>query len=270
MSKLFCALLILAGIAVSVNAQYAAKITVSSGNTFVVNKLNIQGDRLFSENGQTSSSLAMIKEIEFRFTGISLAMCEKMFRTGDRKSLEGLLDQYVSPVAQYSHLPTNLGDYLLWMVRVQYWNESLQGASKTIGLIRQTKNQSLIDAASLYFVMLLIDQQKLSDAKTVFASIADPDSVSVPMAEYIRGRFAHEEGDSREAMQHVARIIAFHSRDPEWMAPATALEALVYQQLGQPQKAAVVADEMIIAYPGTRWSKLGEKIKMESMGNTGG
>ncbi|MBT8043191.1 MAG: hypothetical protein KJN67_02745 [Pontiella sp.] len=270
MSRMFCTLLVLAGVTLSANAQYAAKITVGSGNSFVVNRLNIRDNRLYSNDGQSSSSLAMVKQIEFRFTGLGLAMCEKMFRSGDLKSLESLLNQYVAPVARHSALPTNLGDYLLWMVRVQYWNENQPGMSKSIGHLRQTNNQALIDAASLYFVMLLIDQGKLADAKTVFASVAEPDKVSVPMAEYIRGRMAYEERDSRAAMQHVARIIAFHSRDPEWMPPATALEALVYQQLGQPQKAAVVADEMIIAYPGTRWSTLGEKIKMESMGNTGG
>lgn len=250
--------------------QYAAKVTVNSGNSFVVRKLNIKGDRLYQEGGSSSTSLAMIQQIEFRFSGISLNMCDSMFRTGDRKSLEGLLEQSVGPVAQYSYLPTNLGKYLEWWLKAQYWSGNEAGVGKTIGYIRQTKDQAHIDVASMYFAMLLLDQGKVENAKTVFSSVGKPEDVSVPMTEYIQGKIALETGDPRQAMQHVARIIAFHSRDPEWMPPATVLEARIYQRLGQPQKAEAVANELIIAYPNSRWSKLGEKIKMESTGTRGG
>ncbi|MEE9368628.1 MAG: hypothetical protein V3V05_07150 [Pontiella sp.] len=247
--------------------EYAAKITLNGGNSFVVKKLTIKGDRLFPDSGTSSTALSMVKEIEFRFSGLSLSMCDSMFRTGDRKSLEGLLDQYVGPVAQYSNLPTNLGDYLVWLLRSQYWNRNSAGVTKTIGYIRQSKNAEYVDVASMYFVMLLLDQGKVSDAKTIFFSVVNAQDISLPMFEYIRGKIALEEGDSRQAMQHVARIIAFHSRDSEWMAPATALEARIYQQLGQPLKAQAVANELIIAYPGTQWSRLGEQIKKEAIGS---
>ncbi|MEA2067898.1 MAG: hypothetical protein U9P12_01745 [Verrucomicrobiota bacterium] len=271
MRKTASILLLVSGFGLAAHAQqYAAKVTVTGGNSFVVEKLNIQGDRLFPDAGQSSSSLSMIQMIEFRFSGVGLGLCETMFRSGDRKSLEGLLNQYVSPVAQYGYLPTNLGDYLLWLLRVQYWNGNPVGAAKTIGHIRQTKDQAFIDAASLYYAMMLLDQGKLPDAKTVFSSIGNPEGISVPMAGYIRGKIALEEGDPRGAMQQVARIVAFHGRDPEWMAPATVLEARIYQRLGQPRKAAAVANELMIAYPGTQWSKLGAQIKKESTGNAGG
>ena len=98
----------------------------------------------------------------------------------------------------------------------------------------------------------------------------NPEEVSVPISEYIRGRLALASGDPRQAMQHIAQIIAFHSRSEEWLPPATVLEAQIYQHLGLPSKASAVADELIIAYPGSRWSKQGEKIKMESTGSRGG
>jgi len=265
-------ILLALGVAGSVAAQteYAARVTVNSGNSFVVKKLNIKGDRLYTENGQSSSSLSMVSNIEFRFMGVSLPLCEKMFHTGDRKSLEGLLEQYVMPVAQYSYLPTNLGGYLEWLLRAQYWNRSFAGAGKTIGLLRQTGVQGHIDVASFYFTLMLLDQGKVGDAKEVFSSIADPASVSKAGTEFIEGKFALEEGRPRQAMQHVARIIAFHARDQEWMAPATVLEARIYQRLGQQEKAALVANELMIAYPGSQWSERGEQIKKESTGNAGG
>jgi hypothetical protein len=252
------------------HAQYAAKVTLNSGNSFVVQKLNIVNGRLQSDSGQASSSLSMIQEVEFRFAGINLKMCQSMFRSGDRRSLESLLNQYVGPVVQFSNLPGNLGDYLVWLVRVQYWNGNTSGATESIRILRQLKDPAHVNMANLYFAMLLLDQNKPDQARTVFASIEDPDAVSAPMAEYIRGKLALADGDHRQAMQHAAKIIAFHSRDPEWLPPATGLEALIYQQTGQLKKAETVANELMMAYPGTQWSRLGERIKQEAIGNAGG
>ena len=250
--------------------QYAAKITVNSGNSFVVHQLNVKGERLYQEAGGSSTALSMIRKIEFHFSGISLNMCDSMFRMGDRKSLEGLLEQNIGPLAQYSNLPTNLGDYLIWWLKAQYWNGNVAGVGQTIGYIRQADDSVLIDEASMYFAMLLLDQGQVDNARTIFSSVGNPEEISIPMTEYIRGKFALESGELREAMQHVARIIAFHSRDEEWLPPATVLEARIYQRIGHPQKAVAVAGELIIAYPNSRWSKLGETIKMESTGTRGG
>ena len=118
--------------------------------------------------------------------------------------------------------------------------------------------------------MMLLDQGKPEDAGKVFSAIGNPDEISEAGSEYIRGKIALGGGDPRKAMQHTARIIAFHSRDPEWMAPATVLEARIYQRLGHHNKAAAVANELIIAYPGTQWSELGTQIQRESKENAGG
>ncbi|VGO22827.1 tetratricopeptide repeat protein [Pontiella sulfatireligans] len=252
------------------HGQYAAKVTVNSGNSFVVKQLNIQGDRLKSDTGLASTSLSMIKSVEFRFSGINLNMCETMFRSGDRNALESLLKQYVGPVAKYSYLSGNMGDYLLWMLRVQYWNGKASDAANTAKQLIQTNVPEYIDASTLYSTMMLLDQGKPDEAQAAFSSVADPEALSVPMAEYIRGKLALEAGEYRDAMKHTAQIVAFHSLDPEWMAPATGLEALIYQQTGQLKKADTVATELMIAYPGTRWSKLGETIKKETTGTSGG
>jgi len=250
----------------AVHAQYAARITVSGGNTFVAKELNIKNGRLYTDTGRAASSVSMVKEVEFRFPGLDLNMCENMFRSfSSRKSLEGLLEQYVGPVKQYTYLPGNLGEYLVWMLRVQFWNGSYTEANQTIELLRDIENTTQQKIADLYYCLILIEQDRVEDAKTVFARISDPDQYSQPMAEYIRGRIALEEGAYRQAMMHAAEIIAFYSRDVEWMPPATALEALIYQRTGQLQKAGIVADELMMAYPGSQWSRLGEKIKQEAM-----
>jgi tetratricopeptide (TPR) repeat protein len=257
-SILFSAALLLGA-----SAQYAAKITVNSGNSFVVKKLNISGDRLFSDTGQASTSISSIAKIEFRYAGINLNMCESMFRSGDLKSLESLLQQYVGPTLKYSHLPTNIGDYLIWMLRVQIWNKSYTAAGKTIGIMRKMEEAEIVDAANMYFTFLLMEQGKIDEAKTVFDQVLDPEAVSVPMTEYIRGRFLFERAEYRQAIKKVAHVLASHSRNIEWMPPTTVLEAKIYKQTGQLRKAETVANELTMAYPGTQWSELGEDIKKE-------
>jgi hypothetical protein len=268
--KLVATILLAATTVLAAQAQYAAKITVNSGNSFVVKQLDIRGGRLYAEGGQASTSVSTIKDLEFRFAGIDLRLCESMFRSGDRKALESLLDQYVAPVVQYSDLPGNLGDYLVWRLRVQYWNGNTAAVGRSINALRTAADPAHSDEASLYFVLQLLDKGQLDDAKAVFNSVSDPSGLSVPMSEYIRGRFAVETGDYRQAMQHVSKILAFHNRDAEWMPPATALEARVYKETGQMAKAETVANELMIAYPGSRWSRLGEKIKKETTGTRGG
>ena len=252
------------------HAQYAARVTVASGNAFVVQNLDIRGDRLYHGDGESSTGVSMIKNVEFRFSGVGLPMCERMFRLGDRKALESLLEENVGPVARFAYLPGNLGDYLGWLLRVQYWNGNLEGARKTVGQLRQTNNPRFVELASLYFSLVLLDQGQPEDARAVFGSVENPDGISKPMAEYIRGRFALEDREYRKAMRHAAQIVAFHSRDAEWMPPATALEAEIYLQTGQWGKARTVAEELMLAYPGTSWEKQGETIKREATANLGG
>jgi len=256
--KYIMLLLLVAG---SVQAQYSAMVTVNSGNSFVVKQLDIREGRLYSEGGRASTSVDSIANIEFRFSGVGLGMCKRMFRSGDRKALESLLDQYVGPVAHLAYLPGNLGDYLVWRMRVQYWNGNTTAFSKSVSLLRNASDSALSTTANLYFAAYLIDQSRFEDARRVFDTLNDPDQVSPAMAEYIRGRLAVEQRDYRQAMRHIANVIAFHSRDIEWMPPATALEMRVYQETGQLQKAEIVANELTMAYPGTRWSLLGEQLK---------
>ncbi len=251
-------------------SEYAAKVTLNTGQSFVVPHLDVQGERLMRTGGTSSVALSMVESIEFRFTGVSLSMCESMFSHGDRKALEGVLEQSIGPAAQFCSLPTNLGPYLLWWLRCQFWNGSQAGAGRTIGYIRQTGRPELIDAAGMYFVLMLLDQDKPENARTVWESVADPAAVSKPMTAYIQGRLALEAGDPQRAMRYAAELAAFYRRDEEWMPPATLLEAQIYQKMGQPLKAAAAAEELILAYPDSQWSEQGRKIKMESTGTGGG
>lgn len=243
--------------------EYAAKITVNTGSSFVVKKINIRNDRLYSDNGKASTSVDSIKYIEFRYIGINLNLCKSMYRMGDRKSLESLLNQYVGPTTKYSYIPGNIGSYLEWLLRVQIWNRNYEDAKKTIATLRSMPNPDGVQRANLYFVFLLLEQEDVTSAKKVFDSITERNAASPAMLEYLTGRIAYERGDYDQAMQSVAKILAFHSRDIEWMPPTTLLEAKIYKAKGQSEKVIAVADELIMAYPGTEWCTFGEEIKKE-------
>lgn len=244
-----------------VRAEYSAKVSLNSGKSFVVKQLNIRDGRLYLEGGQASTPVSFIKKVDFGFSSINITLCESMFRSGDYKGLERLMTEQIDPVLVYAGLAGNLNDYLVWRLRAQFWSDDLDGAAKSIASLEQQEASEHADIAHLYSALLLLSQDRLDEAKEMFSSVLNPESVSVPMAEYIHGQIAAGLGDYRQAMLHVSQVLAFYSRDLEWMPAATALEARVYQETGQLKKAATVANELCMAYPDTRWSVLGEDIK---------
>lgn len=262
-------LAVLLGAAVA-SAQYSARVTVSSGSSFTVQQLNIRGGELVTEGGQVSTALSSIRSIDFSFTGLGLQMCEELFRAGKYRQLGALLDQYVTPVEQYAHLPGNLGEYLLWQLRVQYWNQEKSAVTETLRRIRKVGRIELLEQANLYYALMLIDQGRAADAKAIFAGISDTAKIPAALKAYYEAQMAMSYGEYRSAMRHVAQIIAFHSRDPEWLPPATVLEAQIYQEMGQTKKAEIVANELIMAYPGSQWSRQGEELIKEATGKRGG
>lgn len=248
------------GMVWSASAQYAAKITLSSDRSWISKTVAVKEGMMLSETGKFTIPVASVKNVEFRFEGVTLKMCKDYFRSGDYQTMLNALKQNVAPVIPYSYLPGNLCDYLLWMARGQYWKGDYAGAAETVALIRKSPDQQTANVGALYDVLLLIEAKKIDEAAAALGAINNPEETSAPMAHYVRGRLAFEQFHFRDAIKYFAQILAFHTRDREWMPAATWMEARVYMETDQPKKAASVAGELMMAYPGTQWSGLGEQI----------
>ena len=70
-----------------------------------------------------------------------------------------------------------------------------------------------------------------------------------------------EQGHYTDALNHLAQITIFHSRDPNIAPAAVFYEALVYKQTGHPEAARQTAEELVLGWPGSDWSRRADELK---------
>ena len=73
-------------------------------------------------------------------------------------------------------------------------------------------------------------------------------------------KLAVEQGRYTEALKSLAQISVFHGRDP--VVPAAVFyEGLVYKQTGQLETARQTAEELVLGWPESDWSRRAEELK---------
>ncbi|MCF7849951.1 MAG: hypothetical protein K9M45_13950 [Kiritimatiellales bacterium] len=242
-------------------AAFRAKVILTSGANWTVNKLVVQDGLILLEGGQIKMPTMNVQMVEFTFGTVNIEKCEQMLREGEYDKLNELLKSNLMPALPFGYLPSNLGDYLIWQLRAQYWGEKYEEVAGTAKLINMIKADKYAAEAHMYHVVALIDGDKLEEAEAAFKELENPDEMSPAMSEYIRARFAEKNKNYREALLHISNVVAFHSRDTEWMPVVTVFEGQIYKKTGYLEAAKNVAEELILGYPDTRWSREGEKLK---------
>jgi len=64
-----------------------------------------------------------------------------------------------------------------------------------------------------------------------------------------------------EALKTLAQISVFHSRDPELAPAAVFYEGLVCKRTGQLEAARQTAEELVLGWPESDWSRRAEELK---------
>ena len=203
-----------------------------------------------------------VAQVEFRFQDVDFKKCDQMFREGKYAELDELLEKTLQPVLVFNYLPGNLSDYLAWQLKAQFWSASYVAARKTAALIHQGNSDPRnIAISGIYKVVALLDTRKFSEADAAFKALENPDELAPAMSDYIRARLADHQEKYREALLHISALAIYHGRDAEWLPSATLLEGQIYKKTNRPEAAKNVAEELMIGYPGTRWSRAGEELK---------
>jgi len=237
-------------------------VILKTGANWTVNRLIIENGLVLLEGGQIKMPTASVKMVEFSFGNVNLKKCKTLFRYGKYDELNELLKDNLAPVLPFGYLPNNLDEYLIWQLRAQYWGEKyeeVEGTAKLMEVINASEKH--IAEARMYNVVALFDAGKSQEAIDAFEKIENPEEFSPAMTEYIRARIAEANKDYRQALMYISNVIAFHSRDAEWMPVVTLLEGKIYKKTGNLEAAKNVADELILGYPDSRWSREGEELK---------
>jgi len=210
---------------------------------------------------QGALPFARITRIDFDFgPELTLEKCTDQFKKGLLDELRKALSPVLQKTSPFSALPGNLEEFLILQMKVQFWTGQYSEMAATAAALSRRESPAA-DLGALYEVLVLIERGRTADAEAAFKAMGRPDAVSAPMALFIRARLAMAAREYREALQLLARIVAGHSRDPEWMPAATLYEGLSYKRTGYLDAAGNVSKELIGKYPGGYWSRRAEELK---------
>lgn len=251
------------GVSSLAQSEFVAQITMKGGRQQAVSKLTWR-DQYFLEAPESKASIPAeaIERISFRFTYIDLAMCETLFRTGEWTKLESLLQTHVEPLRKMARFSSNLGDYFVWQLRMEFWNGRLGAAEKSIALLRNFSDQRYAPFVQLYQVLIDLERGKEPDP-ALYELALGMHEIPAAMRLFVRAALAYADTDYKVALQKLAKISIEHSREQEWMPAALEMEARIYLNTGRFKEAGDAADELIMAFPGTPWVEKGKKIKKQ-------
>lgn len=247
-------------------AADAAKVDVKFVNGAVrsLPETVIRNGALVLSQENLAIPLADVQNADFSFAELPQSGCEDLFDSGDYETAYRKLTEILDPLKDGWMLPGNIDFYLEYKARVCFWT-GRDEEMRRIADVLQAKGNPFAALVPFYEVLSLIKEGRVENAAVLFGQIKDPEKISAPMSEYIKARLAMIGQDYKKALQHLAAIIVFHSRDTEWMPAATFSEGEVYIKTEHADAAANIAEELKRAYPGTYWGLRAEELKVKSL-----
>ncbi len=181
------------------------------------------------------------------------------------------LEKALKPFAKYSDIPSNLTKYNFLLMEAYYrtgqYDKTLTLAK---GISEDDRDPALQEKSRVFYALSLIDGKKLAEAEALVAKFGwneDLSSEAPPVNLYISAKLLAAKKQYGEAMQLVARVIAFNSQDPNWMQPSEMLCAEIYTELGLYDSGEEVCREIELLYRNSpEFDKaVGLRIKIEEL-----
>lgn len=179
----------------------------------------------------------------------------------------GLLESALRPYEPFQDLPSNLAPFYSMLMELYYktgnYAASLEYASRISDYAR---DEELKRKSVVFRGMCLIAAGRLSEADALFAShgwTRDLPDDAPPEDLYITARFLFAKKDYAAAMETVAKVVAFHSDDREWVRPAELLCAEIYLEMGMLDSASEVVREMALIYKDSFEAEQAQKLKLK-------
>ena len=176
--------------------------------------------------------------------------------------IRDLLARELTPLLPYADVPSNVGWFHNMYMRSLYWTGRHQELARIATQFEDLTTPEIRYQARLWRTLALIATEALDEAAEVFDTIPSAESglrYTAPY-HYTRARLHEAAGRTGEAREAIASVIAFHTKDFEWMPAALCLSAQWYAEAGNTQVARQITDEIRTAYPATRWSAQAEML----------
>jgi tetratricopeptide (TPR) repeat protein len=251
--SMLCATLLLAGHA-AVAKPVEARVTVGSKTSngyFISRNQDLITFRIIGMGGDVSYPADAIKQVEFPVK-VDEAAVGNMIQNRMHEQLAATLESAMQPFLEYSDLPSNLARYQGVLMELYYkvenYDKCMSYASK---LMKDERDPELQRKATIYQGLALLGAGRLEEAEALFDAQGWSGEMNEDAAAedlYTTAKFLFMKQDYNRAIETAAKIIAFHSQDPDWMRPAELLCAEIYMGMAQAQKNPVFldsADEVI-------------------------
>ena len=241
-------------------AAFQATIAFANGAIRELDRIDVQQGALLLPADEIRVPISTIQSVDVSFDNLSPARCERLLNEARFEELRTVLEPELAPLEPVAGAPGNLGGFVRWLMKAAYWTGKTDLARRQIALLKES-GSPFASEAELYDVMILIDEGRSGDAAIKLAETGAPESVSPAMTEVIRARLMMEQKNWPQALQHVANVAAFYSRDPEWMPAAAFYEGSIYKRTGYLQAASNIVAELEMTYPEGWWSRRAAELK---------
>lgn len=268
LTRLVSGILLLAGIAEA--APISAELKMGAKRSWKGQIISREGDWIEFKTTHgpqpirigAGSITELIFEVEVDAKKIRRKMANREYN-----GVISILDKAISPFSEYADIPSNLTKYNALLMELYYrigqYEKSLTISSKIVG---DDRNPVLQKKSRMYQVLALIDGGKVEEAEALVAQYGWDQEVSgatSPEHLYITAKLLALKKKYSEAMQCVAKVIAFNSQDPDWMRPAELLCAEIYTELGLYDSAEEVCRQIELFYKNTPEFDAAAKLRVK-------
>ncbi len=229
------------------------KVTLQSGVTRDISSLTVKDGRLLLPPENTQTPLAQVALVEFAFDGFSIEQCRNLFDQGDYAGIVRKLANEKSSLMAAALLQGNASDWLRMLFRAQFHSGDVAAMRSTVQALRTVGSPLAVEAVP-YEILALIEDNRIAEAANAFNALrASNDNAA---AEFIRARLALAGANYKEALQHLARLQAFHYREQEWIPNVLFYEGLASKQADMPEAVGFAVRELETLYPASRWCQM--------------
>jgi tetratricopeptide (TPR) repeat protein len=166
-----------------------------------------------------------------------------------------IVNAMLEPFAVYKDIPSNLTRYEAALMELYYYakqyEKSLAVADRIVG---DDRDPALQMKARIYQTLASIDSGDVDTAEALMVKYGwnqESTRDTAPEKLYIKAKLMMLKGEYRQALLEAAKVVVFHSQDPDWMQPSELLCAELYSALGMYDSAEEVCRQILLMYRNT-------------------
>ena len=250
-------------------ASFKATLVMPGDKSWEGSIVGRDGDWIEFSTGKSPRPIRLgastIKELIFE-VNLDADKLAEMNANREYERVISALERALEPYAEFSDIPSNLTKYNTLLMELHY---KIGNYDKSIAIsaeiAKDDRDPKLQEKSQIYQALALIDAGRSAEAEVLLSTYGWDqalDETASPEKLYITAKLLALKGQYSNAMELVAKVIAFNSQDPDWMQPAELLCAEIYTELGMYDSAEEVIRQISLLYKNTNEDDQAKKLKI--------